>query len=173
MGPGMGAEHETQVMMQEILKETQLPVVLDADALQPDIVAALEGPAVLTPHLGEMARISGALAKAITPESVHADVKSNDFRHTVLLKGPLTWITNGKRLFVSPFGSPVLAKGGSGDLLTGLLGGLLAQGRKPFDAASMAAVWHGQTSEYLARNRGQTAATVTLLLNYLHEPLRP
>ncbi|MEL0120147.1 MAG: NAD(P)H-hydrate dehydratase, partial [Opitutae bacterium] len=67
----------------------------------------------------------------------------------------------------------VLSRGGSGDILTGLVGGLLAQGHNTFEAAKLAAVWHGQAADHLARNRGHIAVTATQLLNYLHEPLRP
>ena len=170
-GPGMGIERETQILLREILKETDLPTVIDADALQPEIIKSLKGPAILTPHLGEMARLNGSHAKDINPEIAREYSKVNNV--TTLLKGPLTWITNGKQLHVNSFGSPVLARGGSGDLLTGIVGGLLAQRHPPMEAADMAAVWHGQAAEHLARNRGQTAVTTTLLLNYLHEPLRP
>ncbi|MBT5691768.1 MAG: NAD(P)H-hydrate dehydratase [Opitutae bacterium] len=170
-GPGIGVERETQILLQEILKETKLPTVIDADALQPEIIKSLGGAAILTPHLGEMARLTGSHANDINTEIVREYSKINNV--TTLLKGPLSWITNGEQLHVSSFGSPVLARGGSGDLLTGIVGGLLAQGHPPMEAADMAAVWHGQAAEHLARNRGQTAVTTTLLLNYMHEPLRP
>jgi len=178
IGPGMGIERETQVLVQEILKTTDLPVVLDADALQPASLDAIKSPAVLTPHLGEMTRLlGGKLAGNIDEgmDEVLETIREFSATHkvTTLLKGPLTWITDGASLHVNTFGSPVLARGGSGDLLTGLLGGLLAQGQTPFEAAGIATVWHGMAAEHLARNRGQTAATSTLLLNYLHEPIRP
>ena len=177
IGPGMGVERETQVLDEEILKTTNLPVVLDADALQPASLDAIMGPTVLTPHLGEMARLLGKPAENMDV-AIDGDLEmirrfSATHNSTTLLKGPLTWITDGVSLNVNTFGSPVLARGGSGDLLTGLIGGLLAQGQTPLEAASRAAVWHGMAAEHLARNRGQTATTSTLLLNYLHEPIRP
>ena len=178
IGPGMGIERETQVLVQEILKTTDLPVVLDADALQPTNLHAIRSPAVLTPHLGEMTRLLGGKLTVNIDEEMDGILKTiREFsatnKVTTLLKGPLTWISDGNRLNVNTFGSPVLARGGSGDLLTGLLGGLLAQGTPTFEAANIATVWHGMAAEHLARNRGQTATKSTLLLNYLHEPIRP
>ena len=177
VGPGLGKERETQAMLQVVLKKVECPSVLDADALLPEVVSSLHCPTVITPHLGEMARLTGLKAVEIDHATAreHATLfgRSRDFDYAVLLKGPITHVTNGSQVLTSTYGSPVLARGGSGDLLTGLVGGLLAQGHAPMDAACLAAVWHGQAAEHLARNRGTTAATATQLLNYLHEPLRP
>ena len=178
IGPGMGDERETHALLQVVLqKDSTLPVVLDADALRPEVIGSLNGPAVLTPHAGEMARIVGTTTEEVTAETAwsHAATfgAAHNFDHIVLLKGPHTYVTGGEHLEVTTFGGPVLARGGSGDLLTGLVGGLLAQGNTPLDAARRGAVWHGQAAEHLARSRGHTAVTAPQLLNYLHEPLRP
>ena len=124
-----------------------------------------------------MARLIGSNSEDVTPESARSHAAAlrsdNGFENAILLKGPLTCITDGQRIELSTFGGPVLSRGGSGDILTGLVGGLLAQGHNTFEAAKLAAVWHGQTADHLARNRGHIAVTATQLLNYLHEPLRP
>jgi hydroxyethylthiazole kinase-like uncharacterized protein yjeF len=176
VGPGMGEERETQALLQVLLQKDSIPVVLDADALRPEVIGSLHGPAVLTPHIGEMARIAGTDPTEVTAETArsHAALfrSAHDYGYAVLLKGPLTYVTDGEHIDIGTFGGPVLARGGSGDLLTGLVGGLLAQGHPPAEAARLAAAWHGQAAEHLARNRGHTAVTATQLLNYLHEPLR-
>ena len=177
IGPGLGEEQETQALLQVVLKKSSLPVVVDADALRSEVVGSIQGPAVLTPHVGEMARLIGSNSEDVTPESARSHAaalrSANGFENAILLKGPLTCITDGQRIDLSTFGGPVLSRGGSGDILTGLVGGLLAQGHNTFEAAKLGAVWHGQTADHLARNRGHIAVTATQLLNYLHEPLRP
>jgi ADP-dependent NAD(P)H-hydrate dehydratase / NAD(P)H-hydrate epimerase len=125
--------------------------------LQPEIVAAGKVARILTPHAGEWERIG----KAVTAESV------------VVRKGPITRVCAEGRTWHSFFGGPVLARGGSGDLLAGIVGGLLAQA--PEDAAGAAkrgVVWHGLAADALARARGQVAVTTTELLEFMGETLR-
>jgi NAD(P)H-hydrate epimerase len=87
---------------------------------------------------------------------------------TIVCKGPVTRIADGDRVYHSFFGGPVLARGGSGDLLAGLTGGLLAQAPDdPLAVACRGVVWHGMAADLLARDRGQVAVQVTQLLNYL------
>jgi NAD(P)H-hydrate epimerase len=136
-----------------------VPLVLDADALQADIVSAGTAPRIVTPHAGEFARIR---------ESVEASDKT-----VVVLKGPHTQVKFGGTNFRSFFGGPVLARGGSGDLLAGLTGGLLAQApEEPLLAAARGVVWHGLAADYLARAHGQTAVQITQLLDFLAPALK-
>lgn len=161
IGPGLGRERETLALAAEVAKLSPRPLVIDADALQPEIVAAGNAARVLTPHAGEFARIETTRpAGAVT-----------------VRKGPLTTIeTVGvadapvHHVF---FGGPVLARGGSGDLLAGLIGGLLAQA--PQDvllAAARGAVWHGRAADLLAQSRGAQAVRTTELLDFLGSALR-
>lgn len=164
IGPGLAREPETLALVKDIVSTTTLPRVLDADALQPDIVAAGSGPRVLTPHAGEFHRImrdrEGDLVP--TPETV------------VVLKGRLTMISTFDRVtYVSPFGGPVLARGGSGDLLAGMVGAQVAQTPDdPLLAAARGVVWHGLAADHLARAKGQVAVETTQLLDFLPIALR-
>ena len=155
IGPGLGAEPATICLVQEIVAAAQVPLVLDADALRPEVLqAAGAKPLIATPHAGEYARIAPALPAAV--------------QGVVIRKGPLTRVTAGGTDYYSPFGGPVLARGGSGDLLAGLVGGLLAQ--KPGDpllAACRGVVWHGRAADLLARTHGQVAVETTQLLEQL------
>ena len=91
----------------------------------------------------------------------------------MILKGPVTRICDGAAIYHSFFGGPVLARGGSGDLLAGLTGGLLAQTpTRPLLAAARGAVWHGIAADLLARAHGQTAVQTTQLLDFLAAALR-
>jgi NAD(P)H-hydrate epimerase len=173
IGPGLGAEPETVAAVQEIVRAAAVPLLLDADALRPEVLAAVGNkPFIGTPHAGEYHRIAPALSDAM--------------QGVLVLKGPLTRIVGralrptesgdvghkARPTYYSPFGGPVLARGGSGDLLTGLTGGLLAQA--PDDlllAAGRGVVWHGLAADLLARDKGQVAVQTTQLLDYLQPAL--
>jgi NAD(P)H-hydrate epimerase len=164
MGPGLGREPETLALAESIARHSTVPLVLDADALQPPVVRAGQAPRVLTPHAGEYTRIAGAAALPDFARETGA---------TVVLKGPATQVCGGPEVYHSFFGGPVLARGGSGDLLAGLIGGLLAQAPgDPLLAAARGAVWHGLAADHLARAHGQVAVHTTQLLDFLSAALR-
>ena len=166
IGPGLGREAESLELVNEAVKNSTVPLLLDADALQPDIVRSGAAPRVLTPHAGEFARIA---AGAELPDFCRLA------NAVVLLKGAVTRICgpDGGTVYHSFGGGPVLARGGSGDVLSGLTGGLLAQTpAEPLLAACRGAVWHGLAADALARSRGQVSVQVTQLLDFLPEVLR-
>ncbi|MSU66613.1 MAG: NAD(P)H-hydrate dehydratase [Opitutus sp.] len=165
IGPGLGSETETLALIMEVVRTAMVPLVLDADALQADIVRVGTAPRVLTPHLGELRRI----------------LEPGDFYRTpagsaaiVVVKGRLTGVTTGGRAgYYSLFGGPVLARGGSGDLLAGITGTMLAQSKGDLLlAASRGVVWHGLAADALARAHGQVAVSTTQLLDFLPATLR-
>ncbi|HWA85989.1 MAG TPA: NAD(P)H-hydrate dehydratase [Opitutus sp.] len=164
VGPGIGREKETRALVREMVTSVKVPVLLDADALQEEIVRAATTHLVVTPHAGEFKRIAGA-------------TKLEDFAGetgaTVVLKGPVTRIAGGRTVYHSFFGGPVLARGGSGDLLSGMIGTQLAQSPdEPALAAARGVVWHGLAAESLARASGQVAVQTTELLDHLAAVLR-
>jgi hydroxyethylthiazole kinase-like uncharacterized protein yjeF len=164
IGPGLGREAETMTLVKDIVAHAKVPLVLDADALQPEIVRAGKAPRVLTPHAGEFARIA---------EKAELVEFAQQLRGAVVLKGPMTKISAGKEIYHSFAGGPVLARGGSGDLLAGLIGGLLAQTpAEPLLAACRGALWHGLAADALARAHGQVAVNTTQLLDFLPTALR-
>lgn len=165
VGPGLGREAETLALVAELLARAEVPVVLDADALQADLVGAGKVARVLTPHAGEFARIAG---EAALRDYARAE-------RVVVLKGPVTRVSagGGGPVYHSPFGGPVLARGGSGDVLAGLIGGLLAQApAEPLRAATRGVVWHGRAADYLARTQGQVAVRTLDLIAALGPALR-
>jgi len=187
IGSGLGTEGETLALVAEILKLAGLPVVLDADALRPEILAAApRGRTVCLPHAGEFKRLAGD--REATTDTLRAVARESGA--TVVLKGPVTRIAGGATLqsaleeagpkarsttvYHSFFGGPVLARGGSGDLLAGLVGGLLAQApAEPLAAVCRGVVWHGLAADLLARKRGQVAVQTTQVLDHLSAALRP
>ena len=165
LGPGLGRERETLTLAHEIARESPRPLVIDADALQPEIVAAGRAPRVLTPHAGEQARIADAVPAGAV----------------LVRKGPITSIESvgvsadapAAARYHSFFGGPALARGGSGDLLAGIVGTQLAQTPSdPLGAAARGVVWHGRAADLLARAHGPTALRVTQLLDFLSPALR-
>lgn len=197
MGSGLGSEPETLGLVAEIVKLANLPTALDASALEPSILAAARGrnDMVCLPHAGEFKRLADG--RDANPAALRA--LATETGATVVLKGAVTRIAGHAVLqpavetgipepctavYHSFFGGPVLARGGSGDVLAGLVGGLLAQtaaeanrhGSKGTSATLVAAcrgvVWHGLAADMLARDRGQAAVSATQLLDYLSAALR-
>ncbi len=177
LGPGIGTQPETVGFVKTMYDRMPLPLILDADALNaiPGPFMRPGGPRILTPHPGEMARLC-----ACTIEQVQADrigIARNYAAHrgvTVVLKGQRTVIAFADgRVWINPTGSPAMATGGSGDVLTGLIAGLMAQFPQNPDAAIAAAVWlHGRTGELGAATLGEKPLLATDLLQFLPEAMR-
>ena len=164
IGPGLGKAPETHALVKDLVSASAVPLVIDADALQPDLVRSGTAQRILTPHAGELKRIAGGLELGPLATSIAA---------IVIAKGPVTRVTAGKEIYYSLHGGPVLSRGGSGDILAGLAGGLLAQDPKdPLLAACRAAAWHGMAADGLARAHGQAAVSTTQLLDFLGPALR-
>jgi ADP-dependent NAD(P)H-hydrate dehydratase / NAD(P)H-hydrate epimerase len=171
VGPGLGQDAETVAAIRRLVVAVELPLVLDADGInafagRPEELAARRVPTVLTPHPGELGRLLG-----ISTAEVQADRPAAARRAAaatgaiVVLKGSLTLIAApGGGLYVNPTGNPGMASGGTGDVLTGILGGLLAQRLEPLDAACLAVYLHGLAGDLaLARLRGPSLAAEDLI----------
>ena len=155
LGPGLGLDERTARIVISFLERNELPVVVDASALfhLSKHLETLRGkPAVVTPHAGEFARLSGR--GTIAPGTRVARIREFVDRTgvTTLLKGSDTLIYDGKTVHINPTGSNALATAGTGDVLTGIIATLLSQGLSPVDAARAGAYWHGLA--------GQAAAAV-------------
>jgi NAD(P)H-hydrate epimerase len=155
-GPGLGGGNALTpsliTWLEALWAEEERPVLFDADAL-PSAGRAAAGHRVITPHVGEAARLLGS-----TPETVEADRFSAASRlanpAVAVLKGPFTLVAApGERTSVNPTGCDVLATAGSGDVLAGVIGALLACGETPRDAAILGAWVHGHAADLLARER--------------------
>lgn len=173
MGPGLGRTTETDAMVRQALKEFPQAMVIDADALTGEICG--EGRVrVLTPHPGEMARISGKSPTEIAKDRVGAArAFAMERGVTLVLKGRRTAIAfiDG-RVWINPTGSPAMGTGGTGDVLTGLIAGLLAQFPTKPDLAVAAAVYlHGLAGEIGARALGEKCLIATDLFDYLPEAM--
>jgi len=174
IGPGLGSGPDVKSFVRGVLDDvTGIPVVVDADGLNALAPLADEFrnramPLVLTPHPGEFARLSGRSADDVR---IHREELACEFAATrgvvLLLKGAGTLVTDGTRLFRNSTGNPGMATGGSGDVLTGVIAALLAQGLEPLDAAALSAWIHGRAGDHAAAALGQTSLTATDLLDHL------
>jgi len=159
LGPGLGREDETASLVRSLVKRLEVPLVIDADGLFALVPAALKGrrsATILTPHPGEAARLLGVDPKAINADRVAmAQRLAKESQSVSVLKGAATIVAEpGGRTFVNPTGGPALATGGTGDVLTGLIAGLLAQGAGPFEAAAAGVYLHGLAGDRLAALHG-------------------
>ncbi len=167
IGPGLGADPATDEWVVELLANQDLPVVADADALGAIARRGLQpvfgsDQVILTPHAGELSRIIKMSSEEIERRRLHlvGDLASK-WNVVLMLKGSPSVIgAPDGRIFINPTGDDALAKGGSGDVLTGLLGGLLAQGMTALDAALLGAYIHGQAGTVAARGRGNRSVLV-------------
>ena len=161
LGPGIGREEETLGLVRAVAKRLEVPLVLDADGLLAfagdlALLAARPAPTVLTPHPGEAAALLGGSAAEVNDDRPAAARRlAAETGCVVLLKGAATLTAEpAGRLVVNPTGGPVLGSGGTGDVLLGLVVGLLAQGAEPRDAAALAAYVHGAAADAWAREVG-------------------
>jgi NAD(P)H-hydrate epimerase len=165
-GPGIGAGPEVRAFTKRVVRDVAVPLVLDAEGLTALVgdfewLASREAPLVLTPHPGEAARMLERSATEINADRVAAARElAARSGAVVLLKGAGTLIVSPRgRVAINATGGPALATGGTGDVLAGLLGGLLAQGMQAFEAAVAAAHWHGVASDRLVQGRGEVGIT--------------
>jgi hydroxyethylthiazole kinase-like uncharacterized protein yjeF len=164
IGPGLTTNESTVAFVRESVRRSPAPLVLDADGLNAftgDGVALRdrEADAVLTPHVGEFARLTGVKPRDLDADRpAHVRALAEQAGAVTLLKGSRTVIAKpGGRLFVNVTGSPVLATAGTGDVLTGMIGGLLARGVAPLEAAAAAAYLHGLAGQFAGRDLGEGA----------------
>ncbi|MDN4593661.1 NAD(P)H-hydrate dehydratase [Polycladomyces subterraneus] len=171
VGPGLGRFTGEREWLTELLQQTDRPMVLDADALNvladhPDILDHRKGDLILTPHPGEMARLAGTDTVRVENERYRV-AKEWAERHdvTVVLKGTYTIIAfpDGTQM-LNPTGSPAMAKAGSGDLLTGIIGALLAQKIPPSAAVPMGVYVHGLAGEFAVTSVEHSVIASDILL---------
>ncbi len=165
-GPGLGSAPEVGDMLR-LLLEAKTPQIWDADALNwlGKNPATLGGQFVITPHPGEAARLLGVSTPDIIRDPIAAAERLyQKYGATVLLKGATTVIIGAEGRALNITGTPGMATGGSGDVLSGIIAALLAQGLSSFDAARVAAFLHGKAGEAAATLRGIRSMTAGDLL---------
>lgn len=178
-GPGVGVTAETKRIMEWVLTHSRAPLLIDADGLncaatKPSMLKAARVPVILTPHPGEMARLTHMTTAAV--QARRLDVARSFAGKTgcyVVLKGARSIVADPDgRVWLNPTGNPGMASGGMGDVLSGVIGGLLAQGYPPHEACCLGVFVHGAAADALANTRGQAGMLARDVIDMLPETLR-
>jgi len=174
IGCGLGQSERIVELIKRLLIDNEIdypPVVVDADALnilanEPEWWRDFKGNAILTPHPGEMARLTGMKVEEVQQDRLKvAEEAAMKWNQTVVLKGAYSVIASpGKATIINPAANPGLASAGTGDVLTGVIAGLLAQGLPPADAASCGVFLHGEAGERVKKRFGDTGMIASDLL---------
>lgn len=175
IGPGMGTGPGAVTLVRLVAADEQRPRVFDADAL--NIVArnqrlTLHGPAVLTPHPGEMQRLTGVSSRDRDAQRRAADDYARHHGVVLLLKGQRTYVTDGGQRWVNSTGCSAMATGGSGDVLTGVIASLLGQRMPPWQAACLGAYLHGLAGELAAAELGSAGVIASDIVRHLPAAFR-
>jgi hydroxyethylthiazole kinase-like uncharacterized protein yjeF len=175
LGPGLGTAAETVAVVRLAVREITKPLVLDADGLNAfagrmeDLKARPRGsPLILTPHPGEMARLLKTTAQAVQKDreaAVRECIAATGA--VVVLKGAGTLVADARRLYVNRTGNPGMATGGTGDVLAGLLGALLGQGLRAYDASCLAVYLHGLAGDLAVKRLGEWSLVAGDLVDFL------
>jgi NAD(P)H-hydrate epimerase len=178
IGPGLSDRDETAGLVYRVLEEAKVPLIVDADALNAiskntGILRKLKAQTILTPHPGEMARLIGVSTQKIQEDRVEtARQFSKKFGVIVVLKGARTIIAEpGGKIFINPTGNPGMASGGMGDVLTGLISGLAAQGLSPLLASQVSVFSHGLIGDLIAGERAGIGIMATDIIERIPETL--
>lgn len=170
VGPGLGRHADTSRFVKELLRKLDKPAVVDADGINAvaedvSILSEISTQVVLTPHPGEMARLIGTDVEFVQSNRIEtARSAAERFGAVVVLKGAGTVIAlpDGE-VWICPTASAALASGGSGDVLTGMITGLIAQGLQPIDAAICGVFLHGRAGEIAEETAGNAAVPASEL----------
>jgi len=178
MGPGLGTHESTGRLVGRLIQESPVPMVVDADglnliAVEPSVLSKRRSPIVLTPHPGEMARLSGLSTADIQKDRVgHARSFAERHQVHIVLKGAATVVARPDGIvFINATGNPGMAAGGMGDVLTGLIAGLITQGMEAGAAAQTGVYLHGLAADRLAQNKAPVGYLASEVMNTLPEAM--
>ena len=162
IGPGLSTHYETIQVVRNFVQRLTIPAVIDADALNAlvgslNVLKKIKAPVILTPHPGEMGRLLGISSREVQKDRIGiASVFAVIYKVTLVLKGAGTVIaTPDGRVFINSTGNPGMATGGTGDVLTGMIAGLLAQGYMSTEAACLGVYLHGLAGDLAAGEKGE------------------
>ena len=179
IGPGLTRDEEIKNLVETLIVKASVPIVLDADGINvltgsKEIIKKAKKEIVLTPHPKEFARLLQIDVDEVLSNKIElAKSTAKDLSCTIVLKGPATIIAakDGK-VYISPFANAALAKGGTGDVLAGFIGGLIAQGLTPSIAACVGVYIHGKTAELVAKEKTVFSLLPQDLIMYLPSAIK-
>lgn len=173
MGCGMGNTDGTREVVDSVLFNAECPVVVDADGINSivshiSILKEIKVPVVLTPHPGEMARLTSKTIAEVQENRIGVAKEFAKQNNVVLvLKGANTVVTDGENVFVNITGNPAMAMGGTGDMLSGIIGAFIAQGANAFDAAKVGVYIHGLCGDVASQKLSRRGIVVDDMIDQL------
>ncbi len=158
IGPGIGQHNQTIDAIGRFLDRIEKPALLDADVLNilgrhPELIAKVPADSILTPHFRELQRLLQTQETQLIPLRQMAVDYARKHRLIIVIKGAPTFVTNGTQRFENTTGNPALATAGSGDVLSGIITGLLAQSYEPMQAALLGVYLHGKSADLAIQTR--------------------
>ena len=178
IGPGLSQHPQTVELIHSLVRENNTPTVIDADGLNAlsktrDLLSALSPQTVLTPHPGEMSRLINRSVREVERDRIGvAQGFAQEHNLTLVLKGAPTVIAGGNgEVWLNSTGNPGMASGGMGDVLTGLIAGLMAQGVPSYDAAVLGVYLHGLAADIVAKSIGMHGLMATDVLNVVPQAI--
>ncbi len=179
LGPGLSTDDSTCEFIWKLIPKVQTPVVIDADglnilALRPELLKRLPRPAVLTPHPGEFARLTGVpISDVLAGKLELAPAFARENRVYLILKGYRTLIADPDgRVYINPTGNPGMATGGTGDVLSGITASFLMQLKNPLKAAAAAVYVHGLSGDLAAAKLGERPLVAGDLIRFLRRAIK-
>lgn len=176
LGPGISKNKDTQNLVKNLVAKLAKPIVLDADGINAfagaaELLKSAKVPLVLTPHIGEMARLTGKEAGEIQKRRKDvALVFAREYNTVLVLKGQGTVVASPSgECYINETGNAGMASGGTGDILTGVIASFIGQGSDPFTAAALGVYFHGLAGDLAAKEKGQLGLIATDLLQKLPE----
>ena len=171
IGPGLGIDKVTALALDKFLRNYEMPVVLDADALNIissySLLQVLPKNSILTPHIGEFSRLAGSCSDSLKRVQRQVEL-SVEHEIIIVLKGPKTSISSPDgHVYFNMTGNPALAVSGTGDVLTGMITSYLAQGFDPLIAAQLGVFLHGLAADIYIQEHHESTLTANLLIKYI------
>lgn len=174
IGCGLSVCEDTKNLVQSVITNCEKPLVIDADALncicnKPEILKNLKAPAIITPHPGEMARLLHSTPKTVNSNRENTAIDfAKKFGVVTVLKGAGTIIASPDgEVYINHTGNSGMATGGSGDVLSGIIGSLLAQGAAPINAAAAGVFLHGTIGDLAAEKLGKISMLPTDMIDMI------
>ena len=174
IGCGLSVCDDTKNLVQSVITNCEKPLVIDADALncicnKPEILKNLKAPAIITPHPGEMARLLHSTPKTVNSNRENTAIDfAKKFGVVTVLKGAGTIIASPDgEVYINHTGNSGMATGGSGDILSGIIGSLLAQGASPINAAAAGGFLHGTIGDLAAEKLGKISMLPTDMIDMI------
>lgn len=171
IGCGLGCSENAKILVEQIVNFSEIPIIIDADGINSictnkDVLLNAKAPVILTPHPGELGRFCGVSTEEICKKRLeYAVYQAQKYGCIIMAKGVGTYITDGEVAFVSRTGNTALSKGGSGDILAGLVCGFVSQGIEPMTACSVASFILGYTAEYATKKASERGVLGSDLIN--------